>query len=140
MDSEHVQTAVILDRLEIAILLLDKEERECVRGFGLADISFFQVLCNELLQSDIFSWGQWIYFAIHHVWGVRFQIDSVISFAQFRESMRSFLTEDLGVFVIVGWDDLIPGLNCFIGGFLGELLHDSGLCSVHGIDFHDTEI
>ena len=56
-DSEGVQSAIVLDWSEIAIFLFNEEEGECIRGFGLADISLFKVLCNELLQSDVFSRG-----------------------------------------------------------------------------------
>ena len=56
-DGEGVQSAVVLDRSEIAIFLFNEEERECIRGFGLADVSLFKVLRNELLQSDVFSRG-----------------------------------------------------------------------------------
>ena len=71
-NGKGVQSTVVLDRSKIAIFLLNKEERECVRGLGLADISLFKVLCNELLQSDVFSRGQGVNFAIHCIRGVQF--------------------------------------------------------------------
>ena len=37
LDSERVQSAIVLDGSEISILLLDKEEGEHVGGFRLAD-------------------------------------------------------------------------------------------------------
>ena len=48
-NGERVESSVILDGSEIAILLLDKEEWKRVRGLGLADVPLFKVFCNELL-------------------------------------------------------------------------------------------
>ena len=56
-NSEYVQSAIVLDRSKITIFLFNEEERERVGGFGLAYISLFEVLCDEFLQSDIFSRG-----------------------------------------------------------------------------------
>ena len=56
-NGEGVQSAVVLDRLEIAIFLFYEEKRECVRGFGLADVSLFKVFRNKFLQRDVFSRG-----------------------------------------------------------------------------------
>ena len=41
LDGKGVQSAVILDRLEITILLFNEEKGECIRGFGLADVPLF---------------------------------------------------------------------------------------------------
>ena len=57
LDGEGIQVMLVLDGSEIAILFLDKEEGECVRGLGLTNISFVKVLCNELLQGDVFGQG-----------------------------------------------------------------------------------
>ena len=48
-NGKGVQSAVILDRSEVAVLLLDKEKGKCIGGFQLAYVSLFEVLCNELL-------------------------------------------------------------------------------------------
>jgi hypothetical protein len=54
-DGERIQFAVVLDGSEIAILLLDEEEGECVLGFRLSYITFWKVLVDELLKRDVFS-------------------------------------------------------------------------------------
>ena len=54
--------------------------------------------------------------------------------------MRSFLAEDFCVFMVMGRDNLVPGVNGFISGLLRELLHYCGLCGASGIDFHDVEV
>ena len=54
--------------------------------------------------------------------------------------MHGFLTEDFCIFMVMGWDDLVPGANGFIGGLFRKLLHYSGLCSASGIDIHDVEV
>ena len=56
-NSEGVQSAVVLDRLEVTVLLFDKEKGKCVGGFRLADVPFFKIFCNKLLQHDIFGQG-----------------------------------------------------------------------------------
>ena len=71
-NGKGIQSAVVLDGSEIAVFLLDKEERECVRGLGLADIPLFKVLCNKLLQSDVFSQRQGVNLAVHCIRGVWF--------------------------------------------------------------------
>ena len=80
-DGECVQSSVVLDGSEITILLLDKEEGECIGGLGLVDISLFQIFGDEFLEGDVFGRGQGVHLAIHHVRGTRFQIDGVIPFA-----------------------------------------------------------
>jgi hypothetical protein len=55
-DSECVQFAVVLNGLEITILFLDEEEGECVLGFRLSNVTFREVLVDELLKGDVFSW------------------------------------------------------------------------------------
>ena len=56
-NSEGVQSAVVLDRSEVTVLLLDKEEGKHVGGFRLAYVPLFKVFCDKLLQGDIFSRG-----------------------------------------------------------------------------------
>ena len=54
-DGECVQLSIILDWSEIAILLFDKDGGECIGGLQLMNVPFLEVLCNELLQSDVFG-------------------------------------------------------------------------------------
>ena len=80
LDSEGIQSVVISDGSKVSILLLDEEEGECVGRLGLADVPLFKVLCNELLQGNIFSQGQRVHLAVHRIWGVWFQINGVVPF------------------------------------------------------------
>ena len=131
---------IILDQSEITILLFDKEEGEHVRGLGLADISFFEILCNELLQSDIFGRGQGVDLTIHCIRGIRLQVNCMVPIARFRELTRSFFAEDLRMFVIMGWDNLVPGANSLVGGLFCKLLCYGGFSGTCGVDFHDAKI
>jgi hypothetical protein len=56
-DGEGVQLTVVLNRSEITILLLDKEEGEHVGGFGLTDVPFSQIFGDEFLKGNVFCWG-----------------------------------------------------------------------------------
>ena len=138
--SEGVQSAVILDRSEITIFLLNEEEGECIRGFGLADVSLFKVLCDEFLQGDVFTRGQRVDFAVHRIRGVWFQINGVIPLARFREAMCSVFTEYFHMFVVMGQDDLVPGAYSFIGGLLCKLLCYRGFRNASRVDLHDVEV
>ena len=64
----------------------------------------------------------------------------MIPFMRLRESVGSFLAEYLGVVVIMGRDDLIPGANCPIGGLFGQLLCYGGFHCTSGVVSHDAKI
>ena len=64
----------------------------------------------------------------------------MIPLARFGESVCGFFAEDLCMFMIVGWDNLVPGVNCLVSGLLGELLRYRRLCDTGGVNFQDTEI
>ena len=53
--------------------------------------------------------------------------------------MGGLLAKDLRMFVIMGWDNLVPGTNGFVSGLFCKLLCYSGLCSMSGV-VHDTEV
>ena len=54
--------------------------------------------------------------------------------------MRSFLAEDFRVFMVVGWDDLVPGTNGLVGGLFRELLCHSGFCDASRVNLCDAEV
>ena len=54
--------------------------------------------------------------------------------------MCSFLAKDFCMFMVVSWDDLVPGSYGLVGSLFSELLHNGGLCGASRIDFHDAEI
>ena len=56
------------------------------------------------------------------------------------KSLGSVLTKDLGVFVVMGGDNLVPWLNHLVGSVFCQLLCNGGLCGMHGVDLHDMEI
>ena len=64
----------------------------------------------------------------------------MISFTGLRELLGRVFTEDFGMFVVVGWDNLVLGADSLVGGLFGKLLCHCGLGSAHGINLHDAEI
>ena len=44
------------------------------------------------------------------------------------------------MFMIMGWDNLVPSADGLIGGLFSELLRNSGFSGTCGINFHDVEI
>jgi hypothetical protein len=48
---------MVLYWAEVAILLFNKEEWECVRGFRLSDIAFIEVFGEEFLEGFVLSQG-----------------------------------------------------------------------------------
>ena len=62
--SPGIKFAIVLDGSEVAVLLFDVEERECVWGFRVPNVSFGEVLVDELLQGNIFHWCERVDFAV----------------------------------------------------------------------------
>ena len=44
------------------------------------------------------------------------------------------------MFMVMGWDNLVPGANGLVGGLFRKLLCYSGFCGASRIDFHDAEV
>ena len=56
LDCSFIEFSVILARLQLSILLVDKEEGRGHGRFEWSNISFCQVLINEFVQFDLFRW------------------------------------------------------------------------------------
>jgi hypothetical protein len=73
-----VEFAIILYWSKVAILLFDVEEGECIWGLGWSNVSFSEVLVDELLECNVFYRCEWVDFAVQGLWGVRFEINGMI--------------------------------------------------------------
>jgi hypothetical protein len=117
-DGKCVEFSVVLDGSEIAILLFYEEERKHILRFRLSDISFWEVLIDELLKSDVFSRREQVHFAIKGVRGIGFQVYGVVPWTGLGESLGCVFTEDFCVGVVLWWDNLVPGSLCLVHGLL----------------------
>ena len=63
MGGMFVKVVVVLARVKLAIFLLDKEERGCLRGVGRTNFPRCQVFFEEVLSSFLFIWGKQVDFA-----------------------------------------------------------------------------
>jgi hypothetical protein len=117
-DGECVQFSVVLDGSEIAILLFDEEEGERVLRLRLSDVTFWEVLIDELLKRDVFSRRKWVHFAIQGVRGIGFQVNSVVPWTGLGESLSGVFAEDFCVCVVLWWDNLVPSSLGLICGLL----------------------
>jgi len=77
---EGVDLLVILYQLQLAILLLDKEEGRCIGGFGHPYISFVKFGFDEVSDHLIFRLIEWIDCTVYCVGGSFFEFDGMIPY------------------------------------------------------------
>src|SRR6266403_319644 len=93
---------------------LCKEKRGSIWGFGRAYITFIQVFINESIETILFSWCEWVHFAIKGSWSVWQEFYHVIPRTRFRESLGFFFTEYLSKHMVFLWYLFLPRTFCFI--------------------------
>ena len=62
----------------------------------------------------------------------------MVPFSRIGEAMSCGLAKDFGMLMILGWHDLIPSANRFIGCLLSQLLRYRGFCEA--FCFNDSNV
>ena len=85
LDHERVQLTVILHQMEFTILLLDKEEGRSEGGNRGSNITTSSHIIEESIESGLFHRTKGVNLAVILWDGFRFEINSMIPFAERRE-------------------------------------------------------
>ena len=80
---------------------------------GWSNIAFFQVFLDVFIKFALFVHCQGVYFAIQYFGCIWNKVDFNIPGLVFWVSLCFFFRKDLFPFVVLGRDDLVPGLFFF---------------------------
>jgi hypothetical protein len=99
-DRGFVELSVVLAGAEGSVLLFDKEERGGLRGKGMADISFLEVVFGKRVEFAVLSRGEAVNFSpLGFESG--FEIDVMIPGSRSGEASGGFFVEDGKVLMVL---------------------------------------
>jgi hypothetical protein len=132
LHSKLIELSVILYRLLLAILLLDKEKGRGIGQFQCTDVPFGKMFFEKFIKKFLLSWHKGIGLAIQHWRSFSYQVDCMIPGVTSRKSLRLFFTEDLAKVMVFQWDLLLPGAFGLVYCFSSKSCRFGGLMNAYG--------
>ena len=109
-----IEVTIVSAGSESTVLLFDKEEERCLRGFRRVDLSRVKVFINEVVSSLSFFYREGVKFPNLRDKGF-VEIDGMVIGASGGNMVGGFFGEDLGILGVFCWESFL--------GFLGLGLH-----------------